>query len=437
MGTSTAKLKLYKPATIGEQVSIADLNANMDKLESLLPFTICTSGARPASPFQGQTIYETDTGLVYFYNGATWRRWLIDLAAALSVASNMSVAGDFSLTGNFNYLYPIGYKNVLHNSDFRVCQRNSGSAFSTANTAAGRSGPDRWLMFRTGFAAGASWFVVNTTPPTGSPSRWYSRMLRDSGNANTSDLNMVQAIETDEAFRFRGKKITLSFWARAGATLSASGNVLTAKVVSGTGTDESLVGASFTGQANEINQNVTLTTSWQKFTLVHSGTVGASITQLGVIFSFTPTGTAGATDNVDITNIQLEEGGVATAYELKPLSVEADNCDRFLQRLLYTTNPDHIGVGYASNSTTAAVYVALRRTMRANPTLSISAGTDFGVAIAGGTTVACTALANSLAARLGMFQRLTATVASGLTAGQAVALTSNTANAVLDLNAEI
>ena len=33
---------------------------------------ICTSSTRPGSPFEGQTIYETDTDLSYTYNGSAW-----------------------------------------------------------------------------------------------------------------------------------------------------------------------------------------------------------------------------------------------------------------------------------------------------------------------------------------------------------------------------
>ena len=33
---------------------------------------VCTSSTRPAAPFEGQTIYETDTDLVKSYNGTSW-----------------------------------------------------------------------------------------------------------------------------------------------------------------------------------------------------------------------------------------------------------------------------------------------------------------------------------------------------------------------------
>ena len=33
---------------------------------------VCTSSTRPASPFDGQVVYETDTNLVQAYNGSAW-----------------------------------------------------------------------------------------------------------------------------------------------------------------------------------------------------------------------------------------------------------------------------------------------------------------------------------------------------------------------------
>lgn len=40
--------------------------------QSLVRPGVCTSSTRPASPFAGQTIYETDTNLVKSYNGSSW-----------------------------------------------------------------------------------------------------------------------------------------------------------------------------------------------------------------------------------------------------------------------------------------------------------------------------------------------------------------------------
>lgn len=34
---------------------------------------VCTSTTRPASPYEGQTIYETDTDLLRYWNGSAWK----------------------------------------------------------------------------------------------------------------------------------------------------------------------------------------------------------------------------------------------------------------------------------------------------------------------------------------------------------------------------
>jgi hypothetical protein len=36
---------------------------------------VCTSSTRPASPFEGQAIYETDTDLSLVWNGSAWRAY--------------------------------------------------------------------------------------------------------------------------------------------------------------------------------------------------------------------------------------------------------------------------------------------------------------------------------------------------------------------------
>jgi hypothetical protein len=41
---------------------------------SLIKAGVCTSSTRPASPYEGQQIYETDTDLIYIYNGSSWQQ---------------------------------------------------------------------------------------------------------------------------------------------------------------------------------------------------------------------------------------------------------------------------------------------------------------------------------------------------------------------------
>ena len=72
MATTTTKLGLTKPAG-SDNVDIAVLNTNSDKIDSAIGVTVCTSTTRPATPFEGQNIYETDTKITYVYQGGAWK----------------------------------------------------------------------------------------------------------------------------------------------------------------------------------------------------------------------------------------------------------------------------------------------------------------------------------------------------------------------------
>lgn len=60
--TPTTRLALLKPAP-ADLYDVAIDNGNMDILDRVGGLTFCTSTTRPASPFPGMEIYETDTAL--------------------------------------------------------------------------------------------------------------------------------------------------------------------------------------------------------------------------------------------------------------------------------------------------------------------------------------------------------------------------------------
>lgn len=62
--------------------------------------SVCTSSTRPASPFAGQQIYETDTLLPYTYNGTIWTS---SFPAFLSASGTDVTAG--ALGGNIIYTF--------------------------------------------------------------------------------------------------------------------------------------------------------------------------------------------------------------------------------------------------------------------------------------------------------------------------------------------
>lgn len=78
MPAFTSRLNLYKPGggssgTIPDEVVDVDkLNDNSDKIDAAIGAPNFTSGTRPAAPFPGQLIYETDTDLVKQWSGSAW-----------------------------------------------------------------------------------------------------------------------------------------------------------------------------------------------------------------------------------------------------------------------------------------------------------------------------------------------------------------------------
>ncbi|WP_447407711.1 hypothetical protein, partial [Clostridium perfringens] len=58
-------------------------------------------------------------------------------------------------------------------------------------------------------------------------------------------------------------------------------------------------------------------------------TVPATATELGVLFSYAPTGTNNATDTVDFYGVQLEIGGGASVFEHRDVALELEICQRY------------------------------------------------------------------------------------------------------------
>ena len=72
MATTTTKLGLTKPDFV-DVVDISELNTNADEIDAAVGFTVCTNATRPASPYTGQSIFETDTGDSFIWDGAAWQ----------------------------------------------------------------------------------------------------------------------------------------------------------------------------------------------------------------------------------------------------------------------------------------------------------------------------------------------------------------------------
>jgi len=241
-----------------------------------------------------------------------------DVYSASDVNDTNGTVNLIGQTGN-NY----AGKNLVYNANFNIWQR--GTSFTSTN-GTGFFGPDRFNIYS---ATTGRTFSRQNTSPNGS--LYYIRMQRNSGNINTSEISIFYTLETIQSRPLAGKTLTLSFYARAGANFSAASNTMFSPAVYGTGTDQNQI-AGFTGSASIANQGNVLTTSWQRFTM--TGTVNAAATQVGFQLVYTPTGTAGANDYMDIADVQWEIGSTATVFATATgsLATELAACQRYYEK---------------------------------------------------------------------------------------------------------
>lgn len=307
--------------------------------QSIVKPGVCTSSTRPASPYVGQCIYETDTLLAKVWNGSTWADYPEGkLTATTAVTSN---------------------RNILINGSFNVWQRGT----SFADSAFGLT-VDRWEAGRGGFASGLT--VSRQTGPTNF--QYCARVQRASGNTSTQNIRFATTLETVNSLPLAGKTVTVSFYARAGANFSTSSSQIDVVLRSGTTTDAARIGAGdnfVTGAATPVSLTQPLTTSWQRFSV--SGSVASTATQLALIVYASPTGTAGANDWYEITGVQVEAGAFATPFEFEDISETLTKCERYY----HEQNTTYVYYNIFNSGNCATSFVKFPMTMRAAPTITV------------------------------------------------------------------
>jgi len=273
------------------------------------------------------------------------------------------------------------FRNAIDGGDFTINPWQRGTSFSAiANTLTYTA--DRW------FAVGGASSSISVSQQAQTDVAGFGNSLRWGRGAgtNTATIYLGQALETNDSVRFQGRQVTLSFWAKAGAQFSAASSALTVQVISGTGTNQSAANmnaATWTGQANVVNTTQALTTTATRYTF--TGTVPAGCTQLGVQFSYAPTGTNNTTDTVDFYGVQLEDGSGATPFEHRDLEVELALCQRYFFQINEPASGVIVGAGMISATNAETIFIPLPVQMRAAPTVTVSAG-SFKFNIAGTAT---------------------------------------------------
>lgn len=217
----------------------------------------------------------------------------------------------------------LGFRNRIHNGDFRVWQRGTSAAMTTGSIVA-----DRW--FHNMYPTANGTISQSTTGVAGLPYYCLKMQRTSSSSANGAPF-VGQALETLNCLDLQGQVLTLSFYAKCGANFSASGSNMITAFWTGTGTDQTCqsgTGGGWTGYTAQLNYvSQVISTTWTRY--YYSVTIPSNATQIGFQIGYSVTGTAGADDSIYFTGIQLEKGSVPTSFESRPVGLELALCQRY------------------------------------------------------------------------------------------------------------
>ncbi len=228
----------------------------------------------------------------------------------------------------------LGFRNKIINGDFRINQRG----FSSTTTN-GTFGFDRWF-FQTNTGTGTysrQTFTTGSPVETGFESENFARVVSASQTGTNAYLILCQKIE--DVRNCAGTTTVVSFYAKAASGTPKVSIELEQNFGSG-GSPSSTV-------TNYLGQ-VTLSTSWQRFTVVFnvpsiSGktigtTANTSFLQLnfwcsaGTDFN-SRTGSLGVQNNTfDFWGVQVEQNYQPTPFENRPIGVELALCQRYYEK---------------------------------------------------------------------------------------------------------
>lgn len=335
----------------------------------------------------------------------------LDLPAFLSSSFPETVAmTGLQIAGSI----PRSFRNLLLGGDFSTNPWQRGTSFTTISNTLTYTADRFFALGGASSSISVSRQAVSAgdIPGTGNIFTQALQFGRAAANADTAAIQLGQALESVDSVPLRGKQVTLSFWAKAGANFSAAGGVLGLKIASGTGTDGSaanLAAGSWTGyserQLNTVQNGgynyganaqgnpssgigygavltpvtgVQLSTAWQRYFV--TAAIPANAAQVGVLFNYTPVGTAGSNDWFQLAGVQLEEVSdqlpFPTPFEGRKPALERLLCQRYCFQLNEKGTAAAVQAnGIISATNVQTIAIPLQVPMRTTPTVTVSAGT--------------------------------------------------------------
>ncbi len=227
-------------------------------------------------------------------------------------------------------------KNYIINGDFRfqLWQRAVSQAELDTNFTPRYLAADRWYIASkaTKIGTGRQAFPPGQTEVPGNP-RHYARFSTNSGLTAESMGYFGQCIEG--VGTFAGETVTLSFYARGNTSAKLGVAFVQHFGVGGSPDNGDIV-------AGAVN----VTTAWTRFTVtlgipsISGKTIGSANDHLrlrfwmdaGANYAGISGGLGFQTWYVDIANVQIERGSVATTFEYRPDALELALCQRYYEK---------------------------------------------------------------------------------------------------------
>ncbi|MCH9732969.1 MAG: carbohydrate binding domain-containing protein [Actinomycetia bacterium] len=241
-----------------------------------------------------------------------------------------------------------GRKNLIINGGFDVWQRG------TSGTTNGYSAADRWYVNQSGGSTTFSQqsFTSGQTEVPDNP-KYFGRLTVSTGNDNCGFQ-----LRLEDHTLLANRDVTFSFWAK-----SATPRILRVTAQSFGST------VSVTSDA----QTFTPTSAWVKYSFTFNiGSVATvSGTTLLTRMSINQgSDTSTAAWELDLANVQLEVGSVATDFEHRSYGEELALCQRYYEK---GTNVAADGYGKVGTVDSGAyAYIPFKAEKRVNPSLAIT-----------------------------------------------------------------
>jgi len=310
--------------------------------------------------------------------------------------TNLTVNGNaYPATG------PLSNRNLIINGAMQVAQRG------TSTTAPGYL-LDRFYFSTSGATGTYSQesFTIGQTDVPGADK--YLKLDITTGDNNSG---IYHKIEAKNAFSAIGGKVTLSYYAKG---TSPTG-----------GLQVGILWYDGSTSSSRADTTVTLTSSWVKYT--HTFDVpsisGLTLTNasayLEVHWQQASTDTGTAAYQLQLAQVQLEVGTVATPFEHRSYGQELALCQRYYYKLGPVGSSKTLANASADSATAGWAIGSFPVTMRTSPTALEQSGTASDYVVrTGGVSRTCSAVPTfDNATTDGWMVALT--VASGQTAGQA------------------